>query len=55
MMHLGFIYQDEADPFLKNEKNAPMYHLLFFSKAEAGLTLWRGIKKIAPSGQRSLF
>ncbi|HZF02718.1 MAG TPA: three-Cys-motif partner protein TcmP [Patescibacteria group bacterium] len=55
MMHLGFIHQDEADPFLKNEKNAPMYHLLFFSKAEAGLTLWRGIKKIAPSGQRSLF
>lgn len=54
MMRLGFLYQDESDPVFKNEKNVPMYHLLFFSKASAGLALWRGIKKIAPSGQRSL-
>jgi three-Cys-motif partner protein len=54
MAGLGFIYQDEADPCFTNEKNVPMYHLLFFSKHPAGLTLWRGIKKISPSGQRLL-
>lgn len=27
---------------------------LFFSKHPAGLTIWRGIKMIEPSGQRSL-
>ncbi len=31
-----------------------MYHLLFFSKDLAGLTIWRGVKKIEPSGQRTL-
>jgi len=51
---LGLIYQDEGDPILLNEKNTPMYHLLFFSKDAAGLTLWRGIKRIEPSGQRKL-
>jgi len=54
VMGLGLVYQDEADPVLKNERNVPMYHLLFFSKSAAGLTLWRGIKRIAPGGQRSL-
>ena len=54
MMNLGFFYQDESDPVFRNEKNVPMYHLLFFSRASAGLALWRGIKQIAPSGQRSL-
>jgi len=54
LMRLGFLHQDEADPVLKNERNVPMYHLLFFSKAAAGLNLWRGIKRIAPGGQRSL-
>jgi three-Cys-motif partner protein len=54
MKQLGFIYQDEGDPCFSNEKNVPMYHLLFFSKDKAGLTIWRGVKKIAPSGQRML-
>ncbi|MEK7878302.1 MAG: hypothetical protein AAB285_00430, partial [candidate division NC10 bacterium] len=54
MAQIGFQYQDEADPCFTNEKNVPMYHLLFFSKAPAGLTIWRGIKKIEPSGQRIL-
>jgi len=52
---LGFQYQDEADPCFTNEKNVPMYHLLFFSKHVAGLTIWRGIKRIEPGGQRILF
>jgi hypothetical protein len=31
-----------------------MYHLLFFSRDAAGLKIWRNIKKIEPTGQRSL-
>ena len=54
LRRLGVVCQDEADPVFKNESNVPMYHLLFFSKAAAGLNLWRGIKRIAPGGQRSL-
>ena len=54
MAAIGFQYQDEGDPCFTNEKNAPMYHLLFFSQDPAGLTLWRGIKRIEPSGQRTL-
>jgi len=54
MFDIGFKYQDEADPCFRNEKNVPMYHLLFFSRDPTGLTIWRGIKKIEPSGQRIL-
>jgi len=54
MAKIGFRYQDEGDPCFTNEKNVPMYHLLFFSKDVVGLTIWRGIKKIDPSGQRTL-
>jgi hypothetical protein len=49
-----FQYQNGGDPCFTNEKNAPMYHLLFFSQDPDGLTLWRGIKRIEPSGQRTL-
>jgi protein gp37 len=55
LAQLGFVCQDEADPCFKNDKNVPMYHLLFFSKDVAGLRIWRGIKRIAPGGQRTLF
>lgn len=54
MKGIGFRYQDEGDPCFTNEKNVPMYHLLFFSQHTAGLELWRGVKKIEPSGQRML-
>lgn len=54
MQELGFLYQDEEDPCFVNQKRVPMYHLLFFSKHPAGLTIWRGIKRIEPSGQRKL-
>lgn len=54
MRRIGFSHQDEGDPCFTNEKNVPMYHLLFFSRSEAGLKIWRGIKKIEPSGQRIL-
>jgi len=55
LAHLGFLHEDEGDPYFVNEKNVPMYHLLFFSKHIAGLKIWRGIKKIEPGGQRALF
>ena len=54
MHRIGFVYQDEGDPYLVNEKNVMMYHLLFFSKDGAGLRIWRGVKRIEPSGQRTL-
>lgn len=54
MRKLGFVYQDEGDPCLYNQRRVPMYHLLFFSKHLAGLTIWRGIKRIEPTGQRTL-
>jgi len=54
MQELGFLYQDEEDPCFVNQKRVPMYHLLFFSKHPAGLTIWRGIKRIELSGQRKL-
>ena len=50
---LGLDHQDDNPPLLRNEQNAPMYHLLFFSKNAAGLKIWNGIKKIDPGGQRS--
>jgi len=51
----GFTHQDEAPPLFKNTKNAQMYHLLYLSHNEKGLKIWKGIKRIPPSGQRNLF
>ena len=51
---LGFQDSDQGEPYFTNEKNVKVYHLLFFSKDPAGLTLWRGIRHIEPSGQRTL-
>jgi three-Cys-motif partner protein len=53
MKGLGYLYSGAA-PVLRNDQNAPMFHLLFFSKDKAGLTLWDGIGKIEPGGQRRL-
>lgn len=52
---LGYTHHDEGDPLLVTDRRARLYHLLFFSKHQAGLKLWRGIKAISPRGQRSLF
>lgn len=54
MAEIGFQAQDEGDPCFRNKKNSPMYHLLFFSRNPAGLKIWRNIKKIEPTGQRTL-
>jgi three-Cys-motif partner protein len=55
MGQLGFQYSGQGEPYLTNEKNVKMYHLLFFSKHPAGLALWRGVTRIEASGQRRLF
>lgn len=53
LRNAGFTHQDEAAPLFTNTRNAQMYHLLYLSHHEIGLKIWRGIKKIPPSGQRS--
>jgi three-Cys-motif partner protein len=50
---LGYEKSDSIGP-LCNEQGAPMYHLLFFSKHLAGLTIWRGIRNLKPDGSRWL-
>lgn len=47
-------YQFDIQGPLRNEQNVPMYHLLFFSKDAAGLTIWRNVHQIDPHGQRQL-
>ena len=54
MKTLGYQFSGEGEPYFTNEKNVKMYHLLFFSQHPAGLTLWRNINKVEPSGQRRL-
>jgi three-Cys-motif partner protein len=50
----GFQFQDEEVLPFSNTRNAQLYHLLFFSHDQAGLTIWHNIKKVAPGGQRTL-
>ena len=49
---LGYAYYDIKGP-LRGDTRVPMYHLLFFSKSTAGLTIWRKVHKIEPGGQRN--
>ncbi len=51
---LGYSHQDDDPPTLRTDTETSMYHLLFFSKHEAGLKLWRGIKQIGFDQQRRL-
>lgn len=54
MRTLGYQYSGQGEPYFTNEKNVRMYHLLFFSRHPAGLTLWQNVTRIEPSGQRRL-
>src|SRR5205823_5283168 len=54
MRGLGYLYSGQGEPCFTNDRNVRMYHLLFFSKDPAGLTLWRNISRVEPSGQRRL-
>jgi len=53
VLHELHLRSDQTPPLITNDRNAPMYHLLFFSKDEAGLKIWRNISRIGPTGQRS--
>jgi hypothetical protein len=44
----------QSAPLISNDRGARMYHLLFFSKDKAGLTIWNNIMKVQASGQRPL-
>ncbi len=48
---LGCLHSDSIGP-LRNDRGAPMYHLLFFSRHEIGLTIWHGIRELKPDGRR---
>jgi three-Cys-motif partner protein len=50
---LGYSYHDSIGP-LRNEQNVAMYHLLFFSRSDAGLTIWRNVTQIEATGQRRI-
>lgn len=54
MRGIGFGHQDKGEPAAVNAKGVFLYHLMFFSKHETGLTFWRGIKRIGPDQQRTL-
>lgn len=54
MRTLGYQYSRQGEPYFTNEKNVRMYHLLFFSQHPTGLTLWRNVTRVEPSGQRRL-
>ena len=49
---LGYNYHDIKGPLCSNTR-APMYHLLFLSKNQAGLTIWRNVHRIGPDDQRN--
>jgi len=54
MRTVGYQYTGQGEPYFTNENNVRMYHLLFFSQHPAGLTLWRNVTRVEPSGQRRL-
>lgn len=54
MGSLGYQYSGQGEPYFTNEKNVKMYHLLFFSQHATGLTLWRNVTRVEPTGQRKL-
>lgn len=43
-----------TEPLMRNQKNAPLYRLLFASKNELGVKFWKDITKIKRSGQIQL-
>ena len=43
-----------TEPLMRNQKNAPLYRLLFASKSELGIKFWKDITRIKRSGQIQL-
>lgn len=59
LSELGYIEvkDDEevwTEPLMKNQKNAPLYRLLFASKNKLGVKFWKEITRINRSGQMQL-
>lgn len=59
LRQLGYVeVKDDEDvwtePLMKNQKNAPLYRLLFASKSDLGVRFWKDITKINRSGQMQL-
>lgn len=60
LKELGYkeTYRDDevgAEPLMRNEKNAPLYRLLFASKHPLGLKFWEKVISRDAHGQRRLF
>lgn len=43
-----------TEPLMRNQKNAPLYRLLFASKSQLGIKFWKEITKTKRSGQMQL-
>jgi three-Cys-motif partner protein len=43
-----------TEPLMRNQKNAPLYRLLFASKSDLGVKFWKDITRIKRSGQIQL-
>ena len=59
LQQLGYVEvkDDEeiwTEPLMRNQKNAPLYRLLFASKDKLGIKFWKEITKIKRSGQIQL-
>jgi three-Cys-motif partner protein len=59
LQQLGYVEvkDDEeiwTEPLMRNQKNAPLYRLLFASKDKLGVKFWKDITKIKRSGQIQL-
>lgn len=49
---LGYVHF-EREPIPSS--SAPLYRLIFCSKSTVGLTIWRGVSRTKPGGQRTMF
>ena len=52
---LGYQTVEFKDIEVKNDKNVPMYFLMFASKDPKGLAFWKKISAVDETGQRELF
>jgi three-Cys-motif partner protein len=51
LRHMGYLFAEFTDVRISNERNAPMYFLLFASKNEKGVHFWKEINKRDEKGQ----
>lgn len=52
---LGYKSEGVRSEPIKNNKNLPLYYLVYASKSERGDKIWQSVTKNKPSGQRGLF